>query len=221
MKNSKIMHATAAVFLLLHCYEQWQLAKDIFGYHFRYLTQWALHLSVVFHLSFLLPHTRTTRSSLFTTLNWHSTISTVNACVFVFYWLAYSTNPTALIGRPSLTPWQDCVIHGLSPLSTVLSYTYYSSHPLRITYTHITSTLTLLTAYIAWIEFLVRPYSIMPYKILRHAHTGERVFIYALGLAGAYAVHTLLLSFCTKIRLHRMQRHNNTASSLFAKPHST
>lgn len=196
------------VFLLAAGFWLYQFAtQDLadFGWQFRFLTVWALSLSVLSAWFALRVSLRLSTSA-------HRTLmagtAVLNAMVVLLYWRLYLESPTQVNGADVLPALQEWYLHALGPALQWIEALFLTRAFVR----PIPSALTVLgaiMAYVLWIELAVQPLNEvpggavttgLPYPFLNDMPLRDRLVFYAVqaGVAllvlGAFQVLQRLLS---------------------------
>lgn len=173
--------------------------RDSVGWQFRYLTHWALTMSVV-SAWFMLRLSRgksNRRHEAFA-----SVTVVVNIMVVFLYWKIFLTDPTQFYVDGKVTnPWhQEYYFHLIGPLLQWIDAFFIlgAFGPMkRIT----TGILIVVGSYLVWMELIVRPFnsdrvgsvtSGLPYRFLNNMELADRAAFYAQWTIGAM----IFLSLC-------------------------
>ena len=161
-----------------------------FGWQFRFLTIWALTLSLMyaanaFRLALGLTHHRQERLAM--------VAACVNAIMVTLYWWMRLSDPSAL------GPWEggvrDLYLHAIGPGLQIVDAVFVLGafgRPIRA----VPGLLLTVVAYVAWIELGVAPLndapigdvtSGLPYPFLNHMDPGNRATFYVAAALGGLA----------------------------------
>ena len=172
---------------------------DTFGWQFRYLTIWALSLSLV---SAAMMTTRTyggrdDRGAIFV-----SVTAALNLLVVVSYWRLALTDPTLVYGDTRVVPLRDIYLHLLGPALQV-GDALFLKRAIRFVGRSAAWLLALVVAYVLWAELVVAPLNAepvgqvrsgLPYPFLNDMGVLERLRYYAVtALAGVCLAGALRL----------------------------
>ncbi|PRY93378.1 FAR-17a/AIG1-like protein [Hasllibacter halocynthiae] len=178
------------VFLLAAGFWLYQFATQEmadFGWQFRFLTVWALTLSMLSGWFVL-------RVSLGWSDSPHRTLmaatAVINAMVVLLYWRLYLENPEQVNGTTALPPVQEWYLHALGPalqwveaLVLTRAFTRLPSSALAV--------LGVVAAYVLWIELAVQPLNEvpggavttgLPYPFLNDMEVQARLAFYGMQL---------------------------------------
>ena len=192
-----VLLASASAFWL------WQFAvADMaeFGWQFRFLTIWALTLTLA-HAALAFGHAAGLTGQRHERLAMVS--AAINAVMAMLYWRLRLTDPGAL-GAPGASPVQDIYLHAVAPALMIVDAVFVMrafGRPIRA----VPGLLLVVAAYVAWIELAVAPLNDMPvgdvttglpYPFLNDLAWGERATFYGTallaGLAFLPAFHILM-----------------------------
>lgn len=167
--------------------------KKIFGWQFRYLTQWALTASMLFHMCTLLHRCMWRRQPTVRKTAYMLAVSVcvVNMLVFVLYWPAFFLQP-GLIGALTMSVSQDVFVHAVSPLSVFFDAMFWSKPFKKEHYKSSQAfTFAVFLSYVFWLEVLVTPLGKMPYAFLRVAPWTHRCLCYVVSFVIGLVLHRM------------------------------
>lgn len=171
-------------------FESWALHD--FGWQFRYLTIWALTLSLISAALMLTPAfgRPDTRGAGFVAMT-----STVNLIVVISYWRLHAIDPALVTGGREIAVWREGYLHGVGPALQVCDMLCLKRAG-RACRGACFGLLAVCLAYVGWAEWLVAPLNDrpvgtvttgLPYPFLNDMAAPARARFYAatfgLGLA--------------------------------------
>ncbi len=150
------------VFLITLGYFFYQFAATdlaVFGWQFRFLTNWALAASTVsaFFMLRLAMGWSDQRHEV-----WASVTLVVNATVVLMYWKIYLEDPSLFYGDGNPIIWyQEYFLHGLGPLLQAIDALFILGVFQKMRQTAL-GVFAVPITYIAWIELVLRPVNETP-----------------------------------------------------------
>ena len=204
------------VFLLITSYWIYKFTEfnlDSFGWHFRYLTIWAMLGCWMAALWMIHPSSSKHHEQHQTGI---SIITVLNIMMLILYWTLYSIDPS-LIHEESPGPWwTQYYQHLLAPLLQIID-AFFILGVFRQFKSCLYGILTIIFVYILWIELLVAPRndtpkgfisSGFPYPFLNDMIVIDRIMFYSKTVLTA----TLITVICWSIvkLIHIIQQHIRT-----------
>lgn len=168
-----------AVFYWLELFRRF--APEEFGWQFRFLTIWALTLSVV-SAAAMLNHMRGGPAPYVLA----ATTAIFNALVLLLYWRLYFTDPALVNGSGEIVAWREYYLHGAGPLLQIFDALFLFG-AFRKPISTVAATMLGIVLYVSWIEFLVAPLndaprgtvtSGLPYPFLNDLEPAGRMSFY-------------------------------------------
>lgn len=159
-----------------------------FGWQFRYLTIWALTLSMITAAMMLTPAfgMPDRRGAVFVSLT-----ATVNMIVVVSYWRLYFDDPALVNGGKPILAYREYYLHLIGPILQWIDVLFLKRafrSPLRTIFW----LLVVVIAYVTWSEAVIAPLNTtpigsvtsgLPYPFLNDMPLGERLIFYAATFA--------------------------------------
>lgn len=149
------------VFLLAAGYTLYNLTTRDYSFPggpFRFLTIWALLLSFA-SASFMLAISERRRHGDYAVVAMCASV--MNVMVVFLYWKLYFTDPALVQGNGALHPLQEYYLHAVGPALQIIDALFIArvfSRPVRA----VPGLLSLVTAYILWIELFVQRFNTHP-----------------------------------------------------------
>ncbi|KAF0675934.1 hypothetical protein [Profundibacterium mesophilum] len=159
-----------------------RIEPETFGWQFRYLTIWALSLSVV-SAAMMLRHMRGGSPPYVLA----ATTAIFNALVLLLYWRLYFTDPALVNGSGEIVAWREYYLHGAGPVLQIIDALLLFG-AFRRPLATVAATLAGIVLYVGWIELLVGPRNAepaglvtsgLPYPFLNDLALGGRFEFYA------------------------------------------
>jgi hypothetical protein len=195
LRQNPVLSYRWCVFAIALAFWLYQFAtndRDSVGWQFRYLTHWALTMSVI-SAWFMLRLSRgvsAARHEVFA-----SVTVVVNIMVVFLYWKIYLTDPTQFYVDGKVTnPWhQEYYFHVFGPVLQWIDafFVLGAFGPMkRITI----GVFAVVASYLAWMELIVQPFNFdragsvtsgLPYRFLNNMEFTERAGFYAQWTLGA------------------------------------
>jgi len=164
--------------------------RTLFGWQFRYLTDWGLTANLI--VAWLMLRYSLGRSD--RTYNAFVSASAVLGAIVVFmYWKLYFDDP-ALVNGDHIMPWyQEYYVHGITQI-LMLFDAFFILGAFRQVGKTLATAMVIFISYIAWTEFVVRPLNDLPaggatsglaYPFLNDMVLSGRLVFYAATIATA------------------------------------
>ena len=156
---------------------------DNFGWQFRYMTIWALTLSLISAAMMLIPYygRRGEPGSVFV-----SVTAIANMLVVFSYWRLYFQDPAMVNGGRDLVPYREYYLHLAGPLLQWFDVLFLKRgfrSPMRIALW----LAVMVVLYVEWVEFIIRPLNDdpvgtittgLPYPFLNDMSLADRGLFY-------------------------------------------
>ena len=168
-----------------------------FGWHFRFLTVWALTINFI--IAFLMLDKSVSNKNILIS----SLVSSgllLNVTVVYLYWQLYFTDPAMILGYYKIPLYRDLYVHLIGPFLQIYDAVFIFGAFRHIKETILTSLL-IFILYVFWIEMIIQPLNVLPsgkitsglpYPFLNDIELSRRIIFY---LQSVFTVTAIIMLF--------------------------
>lgn len=173
----------------------------VFGWQYRFLTIWGLNLATIAH-GMLARWRFMNKPIRFKSLI--SAIAILNCMVIFLYWRLYFIDPGLVNDGTPPVFIREYYLHLIGPLAMTLEALTFDNY-FKYFWQGIGLTILICMIYVAWLELIIEPYSILPYPFLRTMPFDERGMFYFQTIITA-VVFFVCLAVINKAVVHIKRR---------------